>query len=141
MRTTWMLLFLFVAALIGGTGCDDCQNSEDMGVSLTRCDSLWVPESIGAGDTLPILIVARLVDAYDLSLDHLEINREGDRLELRVWARGWRWLGECGTVMPPTANWLKIEIEEPPPWPGDSIQVLVHQPGAEPVERWVQVTH
>jgi hypothetical protein len=134
-----MLLFLLLAVLIGGTGCNDCKDSEDMGACLARCDSLWVPESIQSDDSLSILVVAEVADAYKLKLDHLELTREGGRLELRVWARAWRWLGECGTVMPPTANWINLEIVEPPPWPGDSIQVIVHQPEAPPVERWVRV--
>lgn len=139
MRTGWMLGFLLIAALVGGAGCGDCKDSEDMGVCQARCDSLWVPDSIQASDTLSVLVVASVAGAYDLVLDHVETSREDSRLELRVWAHAWRWLGECGTAMPPTANWINLEIEEPPPWPGDSIQVIVQQPNAAPVERWVQV--
>jgi len=136
-----MLGFLSLATLIGGAGCGDCKNSEDMGVCPVRCDSLWLPETIGAGDTLDILIVGSVAGAYHLRLDRVEIHREADRLELRVWAQASRWLGECGTVMPPSCPWLDLEIAEPPPWAGDSIQVIVQQPEAPPVERWVRVLH
>jgi hypothetical protein len=139
----WMLAgFALLIGAFSGSGCDDCKDYEEVGVRLVRCDSLTLPAAINAGDTLRIGYFGWVPDAsYSPKLSHIEVSREADSLELRIWAHARRWLGECGTVMPPSDDSVHGEHIEPPPWPGDSILVRLHRPEAPPVDRWVQVLH
>jgi len=140
----WILagFALLIGALFTGLDCSDCKDSEDVGVRLVWCDSLTLPAAINSGDTLRIGYFGWVPEAsYSPTLSHIEVVREVDSLALRIWAHARRWLGECGTVQPPSADWVEGEHVEPPPWPGDSILVRLHRPGAQPLDRWVQVLH
>ncbi len=111
-----------------------------MGVRLVWCDSLTLPAAINTSDTLRIGYFGWVPEAsYSPKLSHIEAAREADSLELRIWAYARRWLGECGTVMPPSQDWVEGVHAEPPPWPADSIRIVLHRPGASPWVRWVRV--
>lgn len=137
-----VLVLLIIGPCLPEFGCPDRGDDwEYLGVCQTTVSWLDAPSAIADEDSLRLRLHAHVRGAEKVDLQRVDVLREGDCVEFWIWAYAWEWTGEGGGVMPPTDLDVHVYHSEPPPWLGDSIQVLVQQPEAPPFEHWVRVLH
>jgi hypothetical protein len=120
-------LLVLALAAVGSTGCDSDQGPEGTnwiaaGTHLAQITAFEIPDTVGALDTLTIVLSAELtMDRVEFS--HIEVLWLGDTLQIGVWANADQWVGSG--PMPPTSFTVlhEYDYDVPPPYPPSDFEV------------------